>query len=79
MAGFLLILRSQQDSSTVPDWLPSIHPLFVTTLQIEGPKQIARRSDMDMNGHINNVTYLAWALETVPKEVYETHQLYEVS
>jgi hypothetical protein len=25
---------------------------------------------MDMNGHINNVNYLAWALETVPQEVY---------
>lgn len=47
-------------------------------LQIEGPKQVARRSDMDMNGHINNVTYLAWALETVPAHVYDTHKLYEV-
>ncbi len=32
--------------------------------------QVARRSDMDMNGHINNVTYLNWALETVPADVY---------
>uniref|UniRef100_A0A2Z5X8I3 Acyl-[acyl-carrier-protein] hydrolase n=1 Tax=Eudorina sp. NIES-3984 TaxID=1941220 RepID=A0A2Z5X8I3_9CHLO len=42
------------------------------------PGQVARRSDMDMNGHINNVTYLAWALESVPENVYWTHELYEV-
>ena len=31
-----------------------------------GPIQIARRSEMDPNGHINNVTYLEWALESAP-------------
>ncbi len=46
--------------------------------RFEGPKQVARRSDMDMNGHINNVTYLAWALETVPQDVYDGHTLFEV-
>lgn len=40
--------------------------------------QVARRSDMDMNGHINNVTYLGWALETVPPDVYLNYSLYEV-
>jgi fatty acyl-ACP thioesterase A len=46
--------------------------------QIEGPLQVARRSDMDMNGHINNVTYLGWALETVPPDVYLNYSLHEV-
>jgi fatty acyl-ACP thioesterase A len=45
---------------------------------IEGPKQVARRADMDMNGHINNVTFLAWALETVPSDVYDGMSLSEV-
>lgn len=49
-----------------------------TSPQYEGPKQVARRSDVDMNGHINNVTYLAWALETMPNDVYSTHRVYEV-
>ncbi|KAK9858811.1 hypothetical protein WJX84_007843 [Apatococcus fuscideae] len=40
-----------------------------------GPVQVARRSDMDMNGHINNAAYLAWALETVPKEVFDNWSL----
>lgn len=46
--------------------------------EIEGPPQVARRSDMDMNGHINNVTYLGWALETVPKTVAANYSLYQV-
>jgi hypothetical protein len=33
---------------------------------------------MDMNGHINNVTYLGWALETVPPDVYLNYSLHEV-
>jgi hypothetical protein len=51
---------------------------YVCWLQIEGQKQVARRSDMDMNGHINNVTYLAWALETLPQQVYDNYKLFEV-
>lgn len=46
--------------------------------QIQGPLQVARRSDMDMNGHINNVTYLAWVLESVPAPVYQGYRLREV-
>lgn len=46
--------------------------------EIESPVQVARRSDMDMNGHINNVTYIAWALETVPSEVFNNGHLAEV-
>ena len=53
-------------------------PISVNSLQIEGPVQVARRSDVDMNGHINNVTYLAWALETVPREVYYNYELEQV-
>lgn len=45
---------------------------------MKGPMQIARRSDMDMNGHINNVTYLAWAVETVPLDVYTDAHLYQI-
>ena len=45
---------------------------------MEAPKQVARRSDMDMNGHINNVTYLGWALETVPPKVADSSTLFQV-
>lgn len=45
---------------------------------IPGPVQVVRRSDIDMNGHVNNVIYLAWALETVPADVYQRYRLTEV-
>lgn len=45
--------------------------------QITGPVQVARRSDVDMNQHLNNVTYLAWCLETVPLDVYTNCQLHQ--
>lgn len=44
-----------------------------------GPIQVARRSDMDMNGHVNNVTYFAWVLETVPRDIYDGCHLYQVN
>ena len=41
--------------------------------------QIARSSDMDMNGHINNVTYINWILETIPEEsASPSRQLYQI-
>lgn len=30
----------------------------------------ASRSDIDFNAHVNNARYIAWALDTMPKEVY---------
>lgn len=47
-------------------------------MQVVGPLQVARRSDMDMNGHINNVVYLAWGLETVPRDVHNNCHLYQM-
>ena len=43
-----------------------------------GPVVSARRSDVDPNGHINNVCYLSWALEAVPEELYSGYDLVEV-
>ncbi|KAG7973779.1 hypothetical protein I3843_06G014300 [Carya illinoinensis] len=34
-----------------------------------------KRSDLDMNQHVNNVKYLRWMLETIPDEILESHQL----
>ena len=31
-----------------------------------------------MNGHINNAVYLAWALESVPQDIYDNYTLFEV-
>lgn len=34
----------------------------------------ARRSDMDVNGHVNNVNYIRFCLEAVPEQWESTHQ-----
>lgn len=60
------------------DSSPCPHPALLAPPQIVGPIQVARRSDMDMNGHVNNTTYLAWAMETVPSDIYHGAHLYQV-
>ncbi|KAF2310901.1 hypothetical protein GH714_018270 [Hevea brasiliensis] len=34
-----------------------------------------KRSDLDMNQHVNNVKYVRWMLETIPDQFLESHQL----
>lgn len=67
-------LRDAFDRSEHKQKLPNLE----LPAEIEGPVQVARRSDVDMNGHINNVTYLAWALETVPSEIYYHYELMQM-
>jgi acyl-ACP thioesterase len=37
-----------------------------------------RLADIDTNGHVNNVNYLAWALETMPQELRQERFLHRV-
>ena len=37
-----------------------------------------RRSDMDMNGHVNNVVFTEWILEAVPQKMYDDWDLTEL-
>jgi len=34
-----------------------------------------RQRDLDVNRHVNNVAYLEWLLESVPANLYHTHEL----
>ncbi|KAL0864268.1 hypothetical protein Bca101_043386 [Brassica carinata] len=34
-----------------------------------------RRADLDMNHHVNNVTYIGWLLESIPQDIVDTHTL----
>uniref|UniRef100_A0A0D2R2D9 Acyl-[acyl-carrier-protein] hydrolase n=1 Tax=Gossypium raimondii TaxID=29730 RepID=A0A0D2R2D9_GOSRA len=38
-----------------------------------------RRADLDMNQHVNNVTYIGWVLESIPKEIIDTHELQAIT
>ena len=37
-----------------------------------------RRSDLDMNRHVNNVNYVAWAIESVPDNIWENYWASEI-
>lgn len=39
---------------------------------------IVRYGDLDINQHANNVCYAEWALETVPVDVLNTHQVHSL-
>ncbi|KAF6166369.1 hypothetical protein GIB67_034920 [Kingdonia uniflora] len=40
---------------------------------------VPRRADLDMNQHVNNVTYLGWILESIPQEIIDTHELQKIT
>ena len=44
--------------------------------KIDFEKQFkVRRSDLDINQHVNNVNYIEWAVESVPEEIYNQKTL----
>ncbi|KAI4354319.1 hypothetical protein L6164_003190 [Bauhinia variegata] len=40
---------------------------------------VPRRADLDMNQHVNNVTYIGWVLESTPQEIIDTHELQSIT
>ncbi|XP_048131134.1 oleoyl-acyl carrier protein thioesterase 1, chloroplastic isoform X1 [Rhodamnia argentea] len=36
---------------------------------------VPRRADLDMNQHVNNVTYIGWVLESMPQEIIDSYEL----
>ncbi|XP_062024489.1 oleoyl-acyl carrier protein thioesterase 1, chloroplastic-like [Rosa rugosa] len=53
--------------------------------KLEDPAQysrlglVPRRADLDMNQHVNNVTYIGWVLESMPQEVIDSHELQTIT
>ncbi|XVF21352.1 hypothetical protein REPUB_Repub12eG0083300 [Reevesia pubescens] len=53
--------------------------------KLEDPVQCSRlglmprRADLDMNQHVNNVTYIGWVLESMPQEIIDTHELQTIT
>jgi len=37
-----------------------------------------RRSDLDLAGHVNNTSYIEWAIEAVPDRIWERYELAEL-
>ncbi|XP_020248724.1 oleoyl-acyl carrier protein thioesterase, chloroplastic-like isoform X3 [Asparagus officinalis] len=38
-----------------------------------------RRTDLDMNQHVNHVTYIEWVLESVPQDIIGTYELQTIT
>ncbi|MFT5872595.1 MAG: medium-chain acyl-[acyl-carrier-protein] hydrolase [Clostridium sp.] len=60
------------DNNNTPIDIEAILP--ITTVDSEKSFQV-RYSDIDTNMHVNNAKYVAWALETVPKDVVVNYEL----
>ncbi|KAG4186493.1 hypothetical protein ERO13_A08G047400v2 [Gossypium hirsutum] len=54
-------------------------------IKLEDPAQYSRlrltprRADLDMNHHVNYVTYIGWVLESMPQEIIDTHELQSIT
>lgn len=59
----------------IEDDFPSLPPLG--RIDHEQCFQV-RRSDLDINRHVNNAVYVDWALETVPPSIAERYRLAEI-
>lgn len=62
-----------------------ITPADTRQLEIEDPQSPGeisystnfrvRQSDIDTNGHVNNIKYIEWALEALPQEIFTGYRL----
>lgn len=52
--------------------------LFRCMEQFSSPAQVARRSDMDMNGHVNNTVFLGMLMEAVPQDIHDGCHMFQV-
>ena len=55
-------------------------PLEMRPVQVPGTTDYeksfsVRNSDIDTNNHVNNVQYIAWALEVVPQEIVKNYEI----
>lgn len=72
------VSQEQMDAYTGGEVLPkAVQMGDVKTLEIEDYfKDFAiRYSDIDSNGHVNNVKYMEWAIESVPLDVIKDYEL----
>ena len=68
----LLALRLPSRPPALPPATERLSPPDVTT---EESTVLVRWSDMDVNEHVNNVRYVAWAMDALPEETLRTKVL----
>lgn len=68
----LLEFRAYERKSVLPDMTERLER--PERVEIEKQFQV-RLNDLDFNQHVNNVSYVEWAVETVPQEIWQNHRL----
>ncbi|AKL98600.1 acyl-[acyl-carrier-protein] thioesterase [Endomicrobium proavitum] len=53
-------------------------PHFENALPLTEIAMVSRLEDIDMNGHVNNVHFTAWAFEGVPREIRRNQTLSDI-
>ncbi|KAL6601794.1 hypothetical protein ACP70R_006109 [Stipagrostis hirtigluma subsp. patula] len=54
-------------------------PVLTDPAQYSRLGLVPRRADLDMNQHVNNVTYIGWVLESIPQDIIDTHELQTIT
>ena len=69
---FVLEKLAEVEIGTEPMRCDDLAPLKTAEIQ---RTYTVRRSDLDLAEHVNNTSYVEWAVEAVPDEVWGTHDL----
>ncbi|GKX68468.1 acyl-[acyl-carrier-protein] thioesterase [Inconstantimicrobium mannanitabidum] len=79
---FLLIDIEKRRAIRVPDAMGKVYDCNGESFDIDNldkkfEQEISREffvrySDIDTNGHVNNTRYMEWALEVVPRDIFDT-------
>jgi medium-chain acyl-[acyl-carrier-protein] hydrolase len=72
---FIKDLRPSEPRRALPDGFEKL-PLPV---DISLHKEFeVRLDDLDINNHVNNVSYIEWAVETIPKEIWQRKRVHRL-
>lgn len=79
---FLLIDIEKRRAIRVPDTMGKVYDCSGESFDIDNLDKkfeqeiyrefFVRYSDIDTNGHVNNTRYMEWALEVVPRDIFDT-------
>lgn len=62
------ITTADTRSLEIEDPRPPAEAAYSTTFRV-------RQSDIDTNGHVNNIKYIEWALEAIPQDIFTGYML----
>lgn len=75
MFDFLTGMENKKEGRALDDSFMRLPPLE----KEEFTKHFhVRQSDLDINQHVNFINYIEWAIETVPRAIWQQYQLYDM-